>query len=333
MLSKMVEQTIEEDEDEEKDSDLESADEDNQDLVDSDNEQNDVVGMDAPGGILDGKGRSELSVKVVVGDFVQNLSDGQLKRDVTRVRARIEKRGRLSFSFFIENDDKADVSSDEVQSLRNKKPKILDKRHLNKVMSELAKGIGRGKLPTKVLKDISELISLSLNQSRNLQVLSGSTTFNRIEISSSTDPLNGLYIGTHGLYTSEVIHLRRKFGHWNVDGGSKEHSDLEFYEYVEAVKLTGDPYVPAGQVAFRAKIGKRYQLPHKGIIPEEFGVIARYKGQGRLAEQGYKKPRWVDGELVILDGKHIKGGPVVGFVYWDPGYQFLVFFNRLRLQQ
>jgi hypothetical protein len=60
--------------------------------------------------------------------------------------------------------------------------------------------------------------------------------------------LSGLYIGAHGLYSSEVIHLRRKFGQWQEDGGKKEPSDLEFYEYVEATKLTGDPYVPAGKV-------------------------------------------------------------------------------------
>lgn len=60
--------------------------------------------------------------------------------------------------------------------------------------------------------------------------------------------LLGLYIGAHGLYTSEVIHLKRKFGQWKEDSLTKEPSNLEFYEYVEALKITGDPYVPAGQV-------------------------------------------------------------------------------------
>ncbi|KAK9943087.1 hypothetical protein M0R45_008708 [Rubus argutus] len=83
---------------------------------------------------------------------------------------------------------------------------------------------------------------------------------------------------------------------------------------------------------FVAKVGKGYQLPHKGTHTRRVWSVARYKGQGRLAEPGFRNPRWVDGELVILDGKYIKGGPVVGFVYWAPEYHFLVFFNRLRLQ-
>jgi hypothetical protein len=59
---------------------------------------------------------------------------------------------------------------------------------------------------------------------------------------------SGLYIGAYGLYSSEVIQMRRRYGQWQEDGRAKETLDLEFYEYVEALKLTGDPYVPAGQV-------------------------------------------------------------------------------------
>lgn len=43
----------------------------------------------------------------------------------------------------------------------------------------------------QVLKDVGELINLTINQARNRQPLSGSTTFNRIDVSSSPDPLNG----------------------------------------------------------------------------------------------------------------------------------------------
>lgn len=155
------------------------------------------------------------------------------------------------------------------------------------------------------------MINLTLNQARSHHPLSRLTKFNRIELASSSDPLNGnfmlhfylhienlfcalnslcysvmlymyiwcmilpqfccllyfrilrlllyfgkwillsgLYIGAHGLYTSEIIQLKRKFGQWKEDNGTKVPSNLEFYEYVEATKITGDPYVPAGQVTF-----------------------------------------------------------------------------------
>ncbi|XP_050107329.1 protein EXECUTER 1, chloroplastic-like [Malus sylvestris] len=330
LISKVIEQIIEED-DEDKDSEIESLDAEDEEQVEGD-EETDVIELDADPGIIQNAERREIAVKVVVGGLGQRLSSKPPTKNLLLVPAKIEK-GRLSFSFTVEKDINQQDSRGKEQSSVDKKAKLGGQRSIDNVMFDLSKFMGKEKIPQKVLKDVGELINLALSQVNNHQPLSGTTTFNRIEMRASPDPLNGIYIGAHGLHTSEVIRLRRKFGQWKEDGGTEEPLNLEFYEYVEALKLTGDPYVPAGQVAFRAKIGKGYQLPHKGIIPEEFGVVARYKGQGRLAEPGFRNPRWVDGELVILDGKYIKGGPVVGFVYWAPEYHFLAFFNRLRLQE
>nr|KJB79578.1 hypothetical protein B456_013G055300 [Gossypium raimondii] len=302
-ISKVIEQIIDED-DEDKDAEVESIELDDELKSENDHER-DQFEMDVDSGFIDSDKRGEIAVKVVVGGLVEKLSGSVPALDSVRVPAKLVKKGQLTFSFSIEEDVNQQVSSLKTKGSTDRKPKAQSQRSVDNIMFDLAKfiGSGRDKIPLKVLKDVGELINLTLNQAQNHQPLSGSTTFHRIETSASPDPLNGLYVGAHGLYTSEVIHLRRKFGQWQGDSGTKEPSDLEFYEYVEAEKLTGDPYVPAGQVAFRARVGKRYQLPHKGIIPEEFGVVARYKGQGRLAEPGFRNPRWVDGELVILDGK------------------------------
>ncbi|KAI9077200.1 hypothetical protein K1719_040858 [Acacia pycnantha] len=105
------------------------------------------------------------------------------------------------------------LSSVESHEGRNKSTKIQGQCPVDHVIFDLAKFIGREKVPSKVLKDVGELTSQTLSQAQNHQPLSGSTIFNRIEIPASSDP-----------------------------------SDLEFYEYVEAFKLIGDPYVPAGQI-------------------------------------------------------------------------------------
>lgn len=327
-ISKVVEQIMEAEDDE--DSELESSDAEDDD-DEGDKEKNELA-VDSGGGLVDGEEQNQLAVKFVVGGLIQKIS-GTTRKDVSRVPARLEKKGRLSFRFTVDEDKKELVSGVIGRSPQNTKTMLRSQKSIDHVMLDLAKSIGRGKIPMKVLKDVGKLLTLTLSQAQNRQPLSGSTTFNRIDIPASSDPFRGVYIGAHGLYSSEVIQIKRKFGQWQEGGDTKERQNLEFYEYIEAVKLTGDPNVPAGQVAFRAKVGKEYQLPHKGIIPEEFGVVARYKGQGRLADPGFRNPRWVDGEVVIMDGKYIKSGPVIGFVYWAPKYHFLVFFNQLRLQK
>ncbi|KAJ8447462.1 hypothetical protein Cgig2_019456 [Carnegiea gigantea] len=311
ILSKAAELISEEEEDDdEKDIEAELDDTDAEGTEDESSSETEEEKDDGSGN-LDREEQSELAVKVVFSHhLLQKLSGIASSRDLVRVPAKLEPKGHKSFTFSIQNDK--DLQDSVSKEMPKRKAKTQGYRSVEDVMADLMKFVSKGeKIPVKVILCLLFTFRMYL----------------------------GLYIGCHGPYISEVIQLKRKFGQWKEDGETKGPSDLHFYEYVEAVKLTGDPYVPAGKVAFRAKIGKRYQLPHKGIIPEEFGVVciekilvARYKGQGRLAGPGFQNPRWVDGELVILDGKHFRGRPVVGFVYWAPEYQFVVFFSRLRIQ-
>ncbi|XP_018459420.1 protein EXECUTER 1, chloroplastic [Raphanus sativus] len=334
-ISKVIDQIAdEEDEDEETDFDIEEIVVEDETKSETDDKNSDIELESVTDEVIDSNGGKEIAVKFVISDIVGRLSGNQPLKESLRSPANLESVEKSSFYLRLEKDLNVQQESKGVEgTLVGGKGNRQSRRRIDNIMVDLAKSIEKDKkISVKMLKDVGELLSLTLSQAQSRQQLSGLTKFRRIDVTPSLDPLDGLYIGAHGLYTSEVIHLKRKFGQWKGGKESKKSKDIEFYEYVEAVKLTGDPYVPAGKVAFRAKIGRRYELPHRGLIPEEFGVIARYKGQGRLADPGFRNPRWVDGELVILDGKYVKGGPVVGFVYWAPEYHFVMFFNRLRLQ-
>ncbi|KAL2635820.1 hypothetical protein R1flu_007299 [Riccia fluitans] len=281
----------------------------------------------------------ETPIRLVVGGVMQNNVDDRAIKVPVKVPAKVERKTKDSFLFNIDEvgaPSVASPSSSKEPLPHFKMAAVAMQASADLMPDDVAKVFWNSeKAPVKVSKEMGEIIRLAVTQAQRRRGLAKSTSFRRINVSEAgSDPLSGLYIGAFGPYTSEVVQLRRKFGKWPEDEGSPNFDKLEFFEYVEAVKLTGDLNVPAGQVTFRAKIGRESRLSLRGAYPEELGVIGRYKGQGRLAEPGFRNPQWIDGELVLLDGKgggHTNGAEL-GFVYSVPERHFLVLFNRLKLQ-
>ncbi|KFM22601.1 Protein EXECUTER 1, chloroplastic [Auxenochlorella protothecoides] len=169
-------------------------------------------------------------------------------------------------------------------------------------------------------RDARALRALRYNIPVHAEVGPDRVSFRRIRAPRG-DALAGVYLGQFGPHGPEVVQLAR----------SRRDGD----EWVHATKITGDRNVPAGELSFKARVGREHRLPTavEGY-PPELGVTARYAGRGRVAEPGFKNPRWVNAELLqFASGNPMTRGAELGIVFSVSRTQrYLILFNRVDLE-
>ena len=144
-----------------------------------------------------------------------------------------------------------------------------------------------------------------------------------------------------------AIRYRKCLPHFHLDGvwvgKYGDESGIEKYDFVE-VKYEGDTLIatkksgeqrniPVGEVSFYADLSPScvsselsseclltFELPPE-IATNWHGLrLARFPGWGQIADEEYKNPEWVRGELVMVDKSN--------FVFiWEP-IQYHIFFTK-----
>eukprot|EP00892_Ulva_mutabilis_P008116 jgi/Ulvmu1/5677/UM024_0024.1 len=145
---------------------------------------------------------------------------------------------------------------------------------------------------------------------------------------AGSDPLAGYFMGSYGSHGDELLYLQR--GLWRGR------------EAVIAHKVTGDLYVPAGQVSFRVHTdAPNMKVMYAAMLGADVALAGEgcswADGGAPVAGTGGGGTSWLPGDLVQL-GAHkapqlaeIAGGADLGFV-WTGAYhrQFLILLTRLN---
>lgn len=161
LISKVIEQIIEEEEDEDEEEEEEEEDEEEEEErenetesleiedVKSDQEEVENIEINSGPESIGHEEQNEIAIKFVIGGLAQKLSSNLSTRDLLRVPAKLEN-GRGLFSFTVEKEVNQRDGHGKGKSSSDKSTKIQGQRSVDHVMFDLAKFIGRGKVPSRV---------------------------------------------------------------------------------------------------------------------------------------------------------------------------------------